>query len=271
MKTFREHPIVSLMAVLTLAFMWLPLFVVIANSLNSDKLLAHWGGFTLKWFKQAAADEAVRSGLVSSLEVAALTTLVSVGLALTGVLWWRRASKRGRRVYDGLVYARIILPEVVFGMALFLIFTRLHVQLGVLTMVVGHSVWGSAFATVILQARIRLLDEAVEQAAADLYATPRAVFVKVTMPQLGPGLLAASVLVFALSFDDVVTSFFLAGSSVNPLPLFVFGLIRFHVTPEVNAIGALVTLSMITLTLIAVWLLMRLFRGPGSIAARLGF
>jgi spermidine/putrescine transport system permease protein len=271
MKTFREHPIVSAVAVLTLAFMWLPLFVVIINSLNADPLLVHWGGFTLDWFRQAAADEAVRSGLVASLEIAASTTLIALALALTGMLWWRRASGRGRRVYDGLVYARIILPEVVFGMALFLVFTRLTMQLGLLTVVVGHSVWGSAYATVILQARVRLLDEAVEEAAADLYATPRVVLARVTMPQLGPGLLAAGVLVFALSFDDVVTSFFLAGSSVNTLPLFVFGLIRFHVTPEVNAIGALVTLSMITLTLIAVWLLMRLVRGPGSIASRLGF
>ena len=112
----------------------------------------------------------MRSGLGTSLQVGLLTTVVSVFAALTGVLWWRHASPRGRRVFDVSVYVRLVLPAVVSATALFLIFTRVGVQLGMATTVIGQSVWDSAFATVILQARVRLLDPAVEEAAADLGA-----------------------------------------------------------------------------------------------------
>lgn len=271
MSLFRRHPVVSILAVLTIVFMWLPLAVVTINSFNRDPLLARWGGVTFGWFRLAFNDAQVRSGLVTSLEVGLLTAGASLVVALTGVLWWRRASRRGRQVFDLLVYARLVLPEVVFATALFLLFTRGGIQLGMLSTVIGHTVWASAYAAVILQARAKLLDPAVEEAAADLGATPMGVFFKVTLRGMLPGILAAGVLAFTLSFDDVVTSFFLNGSRLTTLPLLVLGLIRFRVTPEVNAIGALVTSSMIVSTLLIVWLLGRSSRRAESVARRLGY
>jgi ABC-type spermidine/putrescine transport system permease subunit II len=271
MSMFRRHPVVSILAVVTMVFMWLPLVVVIGNSLNRDPILATWGGFTTKWFEQAFVNEQVHTGLVTSLEVGLLTAGLSLLVALTGVLWWRSASSRGRRAFDLAVYARLVLPEVVFATALFLVFTRGGIPLGMTTTVIGHTVWASAYAAVILQARARLLDPAVEEAAADLGASPLGVFFRVTLRGMLPGIVAAGVLAFTLSFDDVVTTFFLSGPQVSTLPLLILGLIRFQVTPEVNAIGALVTTSMIASTLVVVWLLGRSTRKADSVARRLGY
>ena len=272
MRLARRHPFVVAVSVVTLLFMWLPLAVVLVNSLNADSLLVGWGGFTLTWFRQAFSDEMVREAVVNSLEVGLLTALLSLVVAVTGVLWWRNASRRGRRAFDVLVYARLVLPEVVFATALFLVFTRTGVvELGMWTTVLGHTVWASAFATVILQARARLLDRDVEEAAADLGCTPLGVFFRVTLRGLLPGILAAGVLAFTLSFDDVVTSYFLNGPQLTTLPLLILGLIRFQVTPEVNAIGALVSMTMIGSTLLVVWLLGLSGRRADSVARRMGY
>jgi ABC-type spermidine/putrescine transport system permease subunit II len=271
MKMLRRHPIVSIVSLLTIVFMWLPLTVVLINSINADALLVGWGGFTTEWFGEAYRDEEVRAALVTSLEVGFLTAGLSLVIAITGVLWWRDASARARRIFDVSVYARLVLPEVVFATALFLVFTRGGVQLGLWTTVVGHTVWASAFAAVILQARARLLDRAVEEAAADLGASPAGVFFRVTLRGLLPGIIAAGVLAFTLSFDDVVTSFFLNGPRLTTLPQYVLGLIRFNVTPKVNAIGALVASTMIVSTLLVVWLLGLSGKRSDSVARRIGY
>jgi ABC-type spermidine/putrescine transport system permease subunit II len=140
---------------------------------------------------------------------------------------------------------------------MFLLFVRLHVSTGLVAVVIGHSVWNTAFAILILQARVSALDPALEEAAADLGANAWQVFRRVTVPGLLPGVLVAALIVFTFSFDDVVTSFFLAGSQVNTLPLVLFGLIRFHVTPEINAIGALVMIFTASVTLVAYVVLSR--------------
>ena len=269
MSLLRRHPVVTLIGVLGIAFMWLPIAVVILNSLNADPTLVHWAGFTSRWLRESVGDPQVRSGLSTSLVVGVLTTVLSVFVALTGVLWRRRASALGRRLFDVSVYVRLVLPAVVSATALFLIFTRAGVQLGVVTVVIGQSVWDSAFATVVLQARVRTLDPAVEEAAADLGARPIGVFFRVTLPALVPGILAAAVLAFSLSFDDVVTAFFLAGSQLTTLPLLIFGLIRFRVTPEVNAIGSFVTILLMAITFLFVWVVAR--SGRRSLTRHLGY
>ncbi len=271
MTFLRKHPVVALIGVLGIAFMWLPIVVVVVNSVNADPTLVHWGGFTSTWLRQAVSDPQVRTGLATSLQVGLATTTLSVFAALTGVLWWRHASPLGRRIFDISVYVRLVLPAVVSATALFLIFTRVGVQLGLPSVVIGQSVWDSAFATVILQARMRILDPAVEEAAADLGAKPASVFFRVTLPGLVPGILAAAVLAFSLSFDDVVTAFFLAGSRVTTLPLLIFGLIRFNVSPEVNAIGSFVTVLLIAITFVFIWIMGHSGSGKRSLTRDLGY
>jgi spermidine/putrescine transport system permease protein len=172
---------------------------------------------------------------------------VSLILAVSGALWWRRASVRSRRIFDLLVYLRLMLPEVVFAVALFLFFSRIKFPLGMLAVVIGQTVWNSAYAALIVQARVVTLDPALDDAAMDLGANPWRVFRRVTIPGLLPGILAAGLLAFTFSFDDVVTSYFLIGNQTAPLPVVLLSKIRFRITPEINAIGMIVMILTVTM------------------------
>jgi ABC-type spermidine/putrescine transport system permease subunit II len=238
----RGHRWSASVSLIVILFLWTHLFIVVVNAFNKDELLVGWAGATLRWFRTALDDAEARDALRQSLIVGVASTAISIFLAVTGAMWWRRASRRARRWYELLVLLNVILPEVVFASAMFLLFVRLHLQLGLPAVVIGHSVWNTAYAILIIQARMSVLEPALEEAAADLGAARWQVFLQVTVPGLLPGILVAALLAFTFSFDDVVTSFFMAGSSVNTLPLELLGLIRFRVTPEVNAIGAVAML-----------------------------
>jgi ABC-type spermidine/putrescine transport system permease subunit II len=194
----------------------------------------------------------VRDDFVTSVEVALISTAISLVIAVSAGLWWRRASSRARKVLDATTYMRIVLPEVVMALALFLILTRYQVALGVPTIVAGHVVFNSAYATLIIQARLATMNEVLEEAASDLGASRWRVFRRVTLPQLMPAVTVAALLVLSFSFDDVVTSLFLGGANAETLPVLLLGLIRLHVTPEVNAIASGVTIiTLVTFSLAA--------------------
>jgi ABC-type spermidine/putrescine transport system permease subunit II len=222
------------------------------NSFNQQTIMAGWGGFTGHWYSLAWHNEDVRKGLKTTLIIAIASSVLSLIVAVTGALWWRRASPKARALYDGLIFARIILPEVVFATALFFLFLKIHFTLGLTAIVIGHTVWNSAYAALIVQARMASLDPALEEAAADLGATPWRTFRRVTLSALMPAIVAAGLLAFTFSFDDVVTSVFLQGASTSPLPVVILGMIRFRITPEINAIGLLVMLFTITVMSLAV-------------------
>lgn len=255
--TVRRHGLSAAISLAVLSFLWAPLLVVGINSVNTDPLLIHWEGFTLRWYREAIADPQVRAGLRGTVEIALLSTLISLAFAVTAGLWWRGASERARRLFEFSIYARVILPEVVFASALFILFTEIELQLGTTAVILGHTVWNSAYASLIIQARIVGLDPALEEAAADLGASPRRVFMRVTLPGLLPGIIAAGLLLFAFSADDLITTYFLGGTSVTTVPLVLFGLARRGITPEVNAIGTLVALLTLVLLAIAVLVVAR--------------
>jgi ABC-type spermidine/putrescine transport system permease subunit II len=248
----RRHPFAAGLSLLVLLFMWVPLIVVAVNSFNQQTIMAGWGGFTTHWYGLALHDQNVQTGLRTTLYIAIASSLLSLAIAVSGALWWRRASPKARAVYDGLIYARIILPEVVSATALFFLFLKIHYTLGLTAIVIGHTVWNSAYAAIIVQARMAGLDPALEEAAADLGATPWRTFRRVTLSALLPAIIAAGLLAFTFSFDDVVTSVFLQGASNTPLPVVILGMIRFRITPEINAIGLLVMLFTVTLMSVAV-------------------
>ena len=236
----RRHPISAGLSALVIAFLWLPLVVVLIGSFDTNSLLTTWTGATAHWYHQAINDPNVRSGFETTLIIAVLSALLSLAVALTGALWWRRAPRRARIVYDGLVYARIVVPEVVFASALYFLFLKIHFALGLPAIVIGHAVLNSAYSTLIIQARLIGLDPALEEAAADLGATPWRAFRRVTLITLMPAIIAAGLLAFTFSLDDVVTSYFLQGTSQSPLPIVLLGMIRFRITPEINAVGVFV-------------------------------
>ena len=237
---------------LVFVFLYLPIVIVVINSFNADEALISWGGFTTRWYSQAFHDSRVRDDFVTSVEVALISTAISLVIAVSAGLWWRRASSRARKVLDATTYMRIVLPEVVMALALFLILTRYQVALGVPTIVAGHVVFNSAYATLIIQARLATMNEVLEEAASDLGASRWRVFRRVTLPQLMPAVMVAALLVLSFSFDDVVTSLFLGGANAETLPVLLLGLIRLHVTPEVNAIASGVTIiTLVTFSLAA--------------------
>ncbi len=248
----RRHPVSAVLSALVIAFLWIPLVAVLIGSFDSNALLTGWSGGTTHWYKQALTDPNVRSGFETTLIIAVLSAMISLAVAVSGGLWWRRAPRRARAFYDGLVYARIVVPEVVFASALFFLFLKIHFALGLPAIVVGHAVLNSAYSTLIIQARLMALDPALEEAAADLGATPWRAFRRVTLITLMPAIIAAGLLAFTFSLDDVVTSYFLQGTSQSPLPIVLLGMIRFRITPEINAIGVFVmflTVALMTLAL----------------------
>ncbi|MGI8714062.1 MAG: ABC transporter permease [Solirubrobacteraceae bacterium] len=248
----RRHPVSAVLSAVVVAFLWLPLVVVIIGSFDNNSLLTTFTSATSHWYSKALNDSNVRSGFETTLVIAVLSALLSLLVAVSGALWWRHAPRRARAFYDGLVYARIVVPEVVFASALFFLFLKLHFALGLPAIVIGHAVLNSAYSTLIVQARMVGLDPALEEAAADLGATPWRTFRRVTLITLMPAIIAAGLLAFTFSLDDVVTSYFLQGTSQSPLPIVLLGLIRFRITPEINAIGVFVmflTVGLMTLAM----------------------
>jgi ABC-type spermidine/putrescine transport system permease subunit II len=225
-----------------LLFLYAPIIYVCANALNRDPTLYRWRGLTLSWFRKAFNDADVRAAFVSSTEIGVASAVLAVGIALTAALWLRGRRTGIRAAVEASTYARLVIPEVVIAVALFVFFRRLDVQLGRYTVIVGHTIFCSAVAAIILDARVLSLNTALEDAARDLGATPARVFLRATLPQLWPAILGSALLCFTFSFDNLVTSFFLAGSGVQTLPMLIFGLVRVQVTPFANAIGAGVTL-----------------------------
>jgi ABC-type spermidine/putrescine transport system permease subunit II len=261
----RVPRVSSVVTTIVMLCLYAPIVAVLVYSVDRDPLLINWRGFTTHWYAQAWADPQVRADFLTSVEVAALSTAISVAIAVCAGLWSRRASPRARRIFDALTYARIVLPEVVFALGLLVLFNKLHIGFGVGAIVLGHVVFNSAYATVIIQARVATLGDSLEEAAADLGANRWRVFRRVTLPLLMPAILVASLLAVSFSFDDVIVSQFLGGSSAEPISVLLLGMIRLHVTPEVNAIGA--ALMLITLTTFATAGLITVVRptGAGSI------
>lgn len=231
--------------------LYAPIVLVIVNSFNAEETLVGWGGFTTEWYAEVFRNERVWTDAWMSIKVAMVATGIALIVALSTVLWMRGASPRGRKIMDGTTYLRLILPEVVMAFALFIVLRALNVRLGFWPVVAGHAVVYSAYATLVLQARLGSLDKTREEAAADLGAPPWRVFRRVTLVQLMPGIAVAGLLTFTLSFDNVVMSRFLGGSQTETLPVLIVSLIRRSVSPEVNALGVLIMLVMLITVVVA--------------------
>jgi ABC-type spermidine/putrescine transport system permease subunit II len=258
----RPPRLASLFTSVVMVCLYAPIAIVLLFSLNKDPLLISWKGFTTQWYSQALNDPQVRHDLLTSLEVAALSTVISLVIAVCAGMWARTASPRARRIFDAFTYSRIVLPEVVFALGLLVLFNKLHIAYGIGAIVLGHVVFNSAYATVIIQARLAALSTTLEEAAADLGANRWRVFRRVTLPLLLPAVLVAALLTISFSFDDVIVSQFLGGNSAEPISVLLLGMIHLHVTPEVNAIGS--ALMLITLVSFGTAGLITLLRPTGA-------
>jgi putrescine transport system permease protein len=233
-------------------FLYLPIAALVIFSFNDSPIPNVWRGFTLKWYAALASDDELIGGLWLSLKIAFLTACGSVllgTLAAFALVKYTRFT--GRTLFSGLVTAPLVMPEVVVGLSLLLMLVSMQKALGfpergLGTIWLGHLLLGVAYATVVVQARLRDLNPQLEEAAMDLGARPHQVFWLVTLPMIGQALMSAWLLTFTLSLDDVVLSAFLSGPGSTTMPLVIFSRARLGLNPSVNAVAT------ITVTVVAI-------------------
>jgi putrescine transport system permease protein len=255
MKTFLEKHVGKLWMGLVYLFLYLPLIFMIVFSFNSTRQDAVFTGFSLRWYAALAQDTKIVDGFWLSLKVATVSGLASaiLGMFCAFVLVrYRRFA--GRTVFSGMVNAPLVMPEVVIGLSLLLMMVGAQnflgwPQRGMLTIIFGHTLLGMAYATVVIQSRLLEVNRSIEEAAMDLGARPHQVFFLITLPNIFQALLAAFLLSFTLSFDDVVISEFLSGPGVNTLPQVIFGYARRGINPTIYAAA---TLLITTVTVVIV-------------------
>jgi spermidine/putrescine transport system permease protein len=228
-------------AIAAYLFLYLPLAVLAVFSFNDSKL-AVWRGFTFTWYVRVFHDSALLDGTLNSLTIAVVATVAStaIGTLLAYALWKKRFP-----LLTNSLYLSLLTPEIVTGISLLAffewIFRYLHVQLGMHTVILAHISFSLAYVVIVVLARLRTFDPALEEAGLDLGATEWQVFCRVTLPLLLPGILAAALLCFTVSFDDYVTTSLVAGVNSETLPMMIYAMARRGVSPEVNALSAMIT------------------------------
>ena len=235
------------------AFMFLPLAVVVLFSFNGIRSVQEFDGFSLQWYEAFLDSESLRSSLVASIEIAVATMLIGTTLGTLLAFGLVRARTRFSESANVLMLIPLVTPEIVAGVSALLLFSQLGMRLSLLTITIAHITFSISYVTVVVRARLASLNPEVEQAAMDLGATRMQTFRLVVLPALWPAVLAAGLLVFALSFDDFVLSYFTTGESPQPLPVRIWSAIRFGVTPTINAIGTLmlvISLAAVALALV---------------------
>jgi putrescine transport system permease protein len=223
--------------VIGFAFLYLPIVLLVIFSFNESKLVTVWAGFSTKWYvqlfhNQALLDAAwvtIRVGLISATVATVLGTLAA--LAMT-----RYTRFRGRMLFSGMIYAPLVMPEVITGLSMLLLFVAIGFDRGFWTLTLAHITFTMCFVAVVVQSRLLSFDRSIEEAAMDLGATPVTTFLQVTLPVIAPAVFSGWVLAFTLSLDDLVISSFTSGPGATTLPMRIYSQVRLGVTPEINAV-----------------------------------
>lgn len=221
----------------TYLFLYVPIFVLLVFSFNIEGFPAPWKAFTLKWYGELFQSVYLWKAFGNSLFVAFFSTLISLVIGVLLIFYAAQGGRVGR--YLALFYGNLIIPETVLAVSLLSFFTLVSIPLGLTTLIVAHTVLGLGFVIPMVYARFLELDYKLTEASLVLGATPIQTFFKVTLPMLTPSLIATSLLVFIISFDDFILSYFCAGSSSQTLSLYILSMLRSGVSPVVNALSAL--------------------------------
>jgi putrescine transport system permease protein len=241
---------------LGLAFLYLPIVILVVYSFNASRLVTVWGGWSFRWYVALLQDSAMLEAAWTSLRIALLSaTLATVLGTLAAVALVRGGRFRGRVAFAGLVYAPLVMPEIITGLALLLLFVAIEVDRGFWTVTLAHSTVTMCFVAVVVQSRLLSFDMSLEEAARDLGCPPLKTFLTVTLPLIIPAVAAGWMLAFTLSLDDLVIASFTTGPGSTTLPIRIYSEVRMGVKPEINAIStimiALVALAVITAAWIA--------------------
>ena len=239
----------SLLGVLVFgyAFLYVPILLVVLYSFNDSRLASVWGGWSLRWYAELIRNEEVLAAAWLSLRIAFVTASAATVLGtMAGLALARFRRFRGRTLFTGMITAPLVMPEVITGLSLLLLFVSLGAligwptQRGAMTITIAHITFAMAYVAVIVQSRLVSMDRSVEEAALDLGATPLRVLFDITLPLIAPAMIAGWLLAFTLSLDDLVIASFVSGPGANTLPMLIFSKVKLGVTPDINALASVI-------------------------------
>jgi len=251
----RRSRFVTAMMVAGFLFLYLPIVLMIVFSFNESRLVTVWGGFSTKWYGELFRNQQVLSAAWLSFKIAAMNATGATVLGtLAGLALSRFGRFRGRPLLTGLATAPLVMPEVITGLSLLLLFVAMEQLIGwpegrgITTITIAHMTFSMAYVTVVVQSRLATLDESLEEAAMDLGARPAKVFFLITLPIILPAILAGWLLAFTLSWDDLVITSFVTGPGASTLPIVIFSKVRLGVSPDINALATLLVLAVAIFT-----------------------
>nr|WP_273191283.1 ABC transporter permease subunit [Halomonas sp.] len=261
--SMRRPNFSTVMLVLGLLFLYLPMFVLVVYSFNASKLVTVWAGFSTQWYGELFQDQQILSAVWTSLRIAFFAASMAVCLGtVAAFVMTRYGHFRGKTALSSMVTAPLVMPEVITGLSLLLLFVQMAqitgwpADRGMATIWIAHTTFCSAYVAVVVAARLREVDHSIEEAAMDLGSPPVKTFFSITLPIITPALAAGWLLAFTLSLDDLVIASFVSGPGANTLPMVVFSSVRMGVSPKINALATLIILTVSLATLLA-WFFMR--------------
>ena len=240
------------------AFLYIPLFSVMVYSFNDSRLATVWGGFSTRWYGELLKNEQILDAALLSLRIAVTTaTLATIFGTMAGMALSRFGRFRGRTLFSGMITSPLVMPEVITGLSLLLLFVSLQqfigwpAQRGFMTITIAHTTFAMAYVTVIIQSRLSGMDQSLEEAAMDLGGKPFRVVFDITLPLIAPAMIAGWLLAFTLSLDDLVIASFVSGPGGSTLPMVIFSKVKLGVTPDINALATLIMVFVSTGVIIA--------------------
>lgn len=239
------------------AFLYIPILILMIFSFNESRLVTVWGGFSTKWYGELFHNESYLDAAKVTLQVALISATCATVLGTMAALVLVRSGRFfGRTLFSGMVYAPLVMPEVITGLSLLLLFIAMGVSRGFMTITISHITFSMAVAAIVISARLSSFDESLEEAARDLGCGPLDAFFSVTLPVIAPSVVAAWLLSFSMSLDDLVIASFTAGPGSTTLPMKIFSQVRRGVTPEINALSTLLVAA-VAIAVISASLLMK--------------
>ena len=237
------------------AFLYIPMVILIIFSFNESKLVTVWAGFSTKWYGELLQNQAFLDAAWVTLRVAVFSsTLATILGTMAAYVLVRGGRFLGRTLFSGMIYAPLVMPEVITGLSLLLLFIGVGLDRGVFTVVLAHTTFSMCYVSVVVSSRLITFDRSLEEAALDLGCSPAQAFRLVTLPIIAPAVISGWLLAFTLSLDDLVIASFTTGPSATTLPIKIFSAVRLGVSPEINALStlmiALVTVGVITASLV---------------------
>lgn len=222
-------------------FLYLPIVLLVIFSFNESKLVTVWGGFSTKWYAALLENDGLKNAAWVTIKVAIVSSTIATLLGtVAGLVMARFGKFRGRTLFSGMIYAPMVMPEVITGLSLLLMFVAISVDRGITTITIAHITFSMCYVAVVVQSRLVTFDHSLEEAAMDLGATPFGTFFQVTLPVVLPAVLSGWLLSFTLSLDDLVIASFTSGPGATTLPMKIYSQVRLGVTPEINAVSTII-------------------------------